>query len=142
MIGRSRRVVNTTIGDVHRKARSGELLLREALAGQKTEVAGAYRVAPRQIARDDLVLPFIALLRDDVGLDGDDIRSSGKVLDVFRGEAHDDVGINKRRRRSRAARRLRGRGIDPALDQREQCSLWTPTFSIRRPRSKLRGITD
>ncbi|HEX8636068.1 MAG TPA: hypothetical protein VF703_18115, partial [Pyrinomonadaceae bacterium] len=40
---------------------------------------------------------------------------------------------------SRAARRLRGRGIDPALDQREQRSLWNPIFLIRRPRSKLTG---
>jgi hypothetical protein len=40
---------------------------------------------------------------------------------------------------SRAARRLRGRGIDPALDQREHRSLWTPIFSIWRPRSKLTG---
>jgi hypothetical protein len=40
---------------------------------------------------------------------------------------------------SRAARRLRGRGIDPTLDQRERRSLWTPIFLNRRPRSKLTG---
>jgi hypothetical protein len=40
---------------------------------------------------------------------------------------------------SRAVRRLRGRGIDPALDQRERRSLWNPIFLIWRPRSKLTG---
>src|SRR5215216_3333302 len=48
--------------------------------------------------------------------------------------------INFRRRRCVAPHAGFAVGVlNPALDQREHCSLWTPTFPIRRPRSKLTG---
>ena len=137
--------VGAVVGDIDDESRSVELRLAEAPRGQAVEVVAGVRRVAGQIAGEDQRLSLVVLLRLDVTMDGNDVRTvreRGQRRGRKRDVEIDEPGQGARLGEHRPAHAASSLSVTAfSASSATSCTLKRSVPAVRAARGRLRSFS-